>query len=271
MSKPIPDNLIGNSPEVKVTVDKIECIALADTGSQVTTMSNTFFTEQFPTTELHSLQSLVRIESVSGSSLPYNGYFVAQIKIPLSAKKCIDQQIPIMIVPDTTYNSKVPLLLGTNILLDLLSFPDLELKPALRIARQALQLTSRHLEKTQGVFSNVYAMSDISVPAKSGVLTCGHTTIVIPIQQQIALIQESTSNISVLPAIVQVKSGSAEVPVEIINDTNEDILVQRGKKIAELHQATLEPTNGEVNSDFLDSFDYSGLTDSDTIVLKQFL
>lgn len=269
--QPFPGNLIGHSPEILVTIDNIECVALVDTGSQVTTLSSNFFAEKFPDLPLDDLHKLVRIESVSGNSLPYSGYFTAKINIPLSEKQQIDQDIPILVVPETPYNKKVPLLLGTNVLQSLLSFPELQLHPSLQIARQTLQLTSRHLEKTHGVLSDVFAQTDIAIPAKSGILTTGQTTIVVPIHQQLALIQQSNLDVSVLPALVKVQSGSTEIPVEIINDSDQAILVRQGKKIAELHQATIDSTQNKVDTKFMDTFDFSGLTETETLELKSFL
>ena len=39
----IPDDLIGGTPEIYATFNNIQCKALLDTGSQITTVSNTFY------------------------------------------------------------------------------------------------------------------------------------------------------------------------------------------------------------------------------------
>jgi hypothetical protein len=229
------------------------------------------FQSNFDKVELHDLQKLVRIESVGGNPLPYHGFFEANITIPISDKLSISEQVPIIVVPDTTYNQSVPLLLGTNVLHRLLNVPDTPMCSALQVAKQSLRLEATHLEATNGVFSHVYAAQDVFVPAKSGVVAEGHTQIAVPIRQQIALIQSFSENISILPAIVNVKQGGVDVPVEIINESNSEIFIQKGQQIAQLHQATFQSAQEAGHSEFLDSFDYSGLSESEITELKPFL
>ena len=263
--------MIGKAPEIVVQIDKIDCNALVDTGSQVTTLAYSFFQNHFDKTQLQDLQNLVRIESVGGNTLPYHGFFEAVVSIPVANQNSISESIPVIVVPDTSYNKSVPLLLGTNVLHKLLSLPDIPLCAALHVARQALKLEARHLAKTNGVFSHVVAAQTITVPAKSGVVVNGRTTITIPIRQQIALIQPVTDSIAVLPAIVNVKQGGAEIPVEILNESNSEICIPKGEQIAQLHQASIQSTEQFQDPEFLNSFNYANLQDTEITELKSFL
>ena len=252
-------------------VEGVECQALVDTGSQLTTMSKSFFEQKFTGTKLISLQNILKIQSVGGTSLPYHGYFDAQINLPISDRHTLDMSVPIVVVPDTSYNIKVPLLLGTNVLNNLLSVPETPKVSALKVAKQSLELEQRHLEKSKGVLSQVFALSDISIPARTGVITNGKSTVTVPIRQQMALIQQCSDSIVVLPSVIDVKQGSAEVPVEIVNTLDHDIFIRQGKKIAEIHKVTMETTKGEEDSEFLNSFDYTDISPSDKIELQTFL
>ena len=270
-STSIPTNLIGTSPEIVVKVNDVDCKSLVDTGSQITTMSHSFFLGQFPDTVLISLHSLLRIASVGGDILPYHGYFHAVIDIPVSDRHTLSETIPIVVVPDTDYNQKVPLLLGTNVLNNLLFISATPKVAALKVAKQTLELEARHLEKNKGVLSQVFAVNDISIPAKSALITSGKTTVTIPIRQQMALIQQCTDSIAVIPTVIDVKQGYMDVPVEMVNSSDQDIYIRKGKKIAEIHQVTIESTTGEVDSDFLNSFDYNNVSPSEKIELQNFL
>ena len=103
----------------------IECKSLLDTGSTVSTVSSTFYGKELKDKcEIHSLLELLEIEAASGHNIPYLGYVELDISIPCLN---IEESIPVLmlVVADTDYNSKVPLLLGTNVLISVMDkFPE---------------------------------------------------------------------------------------------------------------------------------------------------
>jgi hypothetical protein len=66
--------LIGKSNEVPVKVFNIATAALLDTGSTVSTISETFYKEHFPEIPLQSLDFALTVECADGQPLPYSGY-----------------------------------------------------------------------------------------------------------------------------------------------------------------------------------------------------
>lgn len=101
--------LIGSANEARVEIEDIGCMALLDTESQVTTLSESFYTKHFSSIPLKDCWSLLRIESAGGQSIPYRGYFVASVRI----EGIEDMDVPILVVEDTIYHSSVPFLVGT--------------------------------------------------------------------------------------------------------------------------------------------------------------
>ena len=207
----------------------------------------------------------------SGSSLPYDGYFECTITIPVTDTFSLSETIPVLIVHDTAYNTRIPLLLGTNILKKLL---DCSQKPSsyqLQVAMQALQLQVKHLDKTCGIYSNVVSACDINVPPHSGCLVEGKTVVAIPICQQIALVQDFDGKIETVPSIVNIKQGQNSVPIDVRNDSDETLHISRGQQIATLHQAAIQPLDETGESEILDAFDYSHLDEDDKAELQSFL
>ena len=267
----IPDKLIGETTEIICTINDIDTKALVDTGSQVTSIPLAYFQKHFSDHQLQDVSKILRIETVGGQTLPYEGYFVCTISIPVTDSQSLTENVPVIVVPDTTYNSSVPLLLGTNILDHLRLFAVLPTSPALLLAVKSLTLVDRHLVKSQGVYTHVVSTADINVPPFSGQLTDGRAAIAIPVCQQIALVQDCTDSISVVPSLVSIKQGSNFVPVEIYNNSDSVLHIVKGEEIASLHQASIHVEQLTGESEFLDSFDVSHLSDQEATELKQFL
>jgi len=175
--------LIGDPIEVCCKVNNIETFALLDTGSQVSSISEAYFQKHFAGETLHDVSELLKVETVSGDVLPYQGYVECSISIPVTDSDFFTETVPVLVVPNTTYNSSIPLLVGNNILCKLVDFAVVPTLPALKIVIQTLRLRARHLSKSDGIYGNVFATDDISVPPFSGKISQGSVAITIPICQ----------------------------------------------------------------------------------------
>ena len=84
-----------------------------DTGSCVSTVSHSFYKKNLSNLSIQPLNDILNIECASGESLPYHGYIQANLESCIVGKN-----IPtlLLVVGDTPYNEKVPLLIGTNVL-----------------------------------------------------------------------------------------------------------------------------------------------------------
>jgi hypothetical protein len=84
-------------------------------------VSETFHRENLAHLNIEPLNELLHIECADGEALPYAGYIEANVScngiggVDKTAVPCL-----LLVVPDSKYNSRVPLLLGTNILETLL-------------------------------------------------------------------------------------------------------------------------------------------------------
>lgn len=70
-------------------------------------------------TELYPIKDILQIECADGEMLPYIGYTEADIMVPGLCDK--GQGTILLVVPDTVYNGRVPVLLGTNSLRPLMN------------------------------------------------------------------------------------------------------------------------------------------------------
>ena len=213
--------MVGGSPEIDVKIHNIQCTALLDTGSQITTVSKSFYQNNLSHISLQNCQNLLRIEGVGGDVIPYLGFIVCELTIPLTDTTSFTTTIPMLVVPDTKYNISTPCLIGTNVLSKIPSDqqPLSSLVPHLRSAINILQQRSNHLEQSCGVYSCVTAHTDIYIPPYSTAPSTEETLITVPIRQQVALLQ-STSTIPTMPGIINVTEGKNIIPFEIANYTD---------------------------------------------------
>ena len=271
--------MIGDTPEIDATVNDFPCTALLDTGSQITTISRSFYNQNLTHVTLENCHDLLRVEGVGGNVLPYDGYVVCEITVPLTDTKSFTQVIPILVVPDTNYNRNTPGIIGTNFLSKIPTNqqPLSSLVPHLQSAVRILQQMTEQLEKSSGVYGHVTACTDTEIPPHSTITTAGRAVITVPICQQVALLQ-STDTVPTVPGICNITKGSNMLDFEIANYTDQPITIEKGQDVATLQQVTVVPAttvpSPNEKSDakkFLESFDFSHLTEAEALKLKDFL
>ena len=108
----LPKDLVGEANECEMTVQGKETLGLSDSGSQVSSMSQSFFNENFEAEDLMPLDDLLHVTAAGGHDLPYHGYVL--VDLAFGGKSYGD--FPLLVVDDTAYNVRVPLLIGTNVL-----------------------------------------------------------------------------------------------------------------------------------------------------------
>lgn len=109
------DRLVGSTNESEVLVNGCKTTALIDTGSMVTSVAHSFYKSLMPSPQLYEMSDFeLTVKGANDSVLPYLGYIEADITVPSLNDNTIT--IPLLVVPDTEYNQKVPIIIGTNVI-----------------------------------------------------------------------------------------------------------------------------------------------------------
>lgn len=104
--------LVGHANESTITFCGLETEALIDSGSMVTTVSEDFLKSIYPQPNLKNLDDLgLSLQGPDGRGLPYIGYIEAWMDVKFHSSTIY---IPVLVVPSTQYNMKVPVIIGTN-------------------------------------------------------------------------------------------------------------------------------------------------------------
>ena len=109
--------LVGCSNIGDIVINGKETSGLVDTGSQITSVSESFYKSLDPVPELGDIKDFdidLSVQGAAGNNLPYKGYIETQVSVPFLSNRVLD--VPILVVSDTDYNLQVPVIIGTNII-----------------------------------------------------------------------------------------------------------------------------------------------------------
>ena len=108
-------DIVGRANEVPLMVCGKEVSALLDTGSMVSTMAASLCTSLDLTVQ--PLDNVLPIEGAGGHKVPYLGL----VEVAIQSPEIYLGEFPVLMLvePDTEYHKRVPVLLGTNILVRL--------------------------------------------------------------------------------------------------------------------------------------------------------
>ncbi len=110
--------LVGSSNEAEVKINGATTTALIDTGSCISSISKSFYDKHLNNVKIEPLQEILNVECADGGELPYIGFIPATLST-VGIENSQDQECLFLITPGTNYTEQIPVLLGTNILNEL--------------------------------------------------------------------------------------------------------------------------------------------------------
>lgn len=109
------ERMVGSSNEGDIVICGVKTIGLIDSGSMITSVSESFYDSLQPQPVLHDISDFgLSVIGADGNQLPYKGYIEAEVSVP-----CLENNtfiIPLLVVANTDYNRKVPAIIGTNVI-----------------------------------------------------------------------------------------------------------------------------------------------------------
>lgn len=109
--------LVGSKRTATLSIDGVSSTCLLDSGSQVTTVSETFHKLHLPARPIQSVANLLDIEGAGGQPVPYIGYIEINLFFPKEITGRPEEINTLaLIVPDCRSNQEIPVLVGTNVL-----------------------------------------------------------------------------------------------------------------------------------------------------------
>uniref|UniRef100_A0A3B1KCG7 Gypsy retrotransposon integrase-like protein 1 n=1 Tax=Astyanax mexicanus TaxID=7994 RepID=A0A3B1KCG7_ASTMX len=242
----LPHRLVGTKCTSQVTIDGQSYSCLLDTGSQVTTIPQSFHETHLPHVECKPLNDLLEVEAANGQPVPYSGYIELNITFPKEFLG-ISIEVPTLalVVSDTHGSAQSLLLIGTNTL-DALYESYCNENPAKCQTQHhgyktvLRTLGVRHKQTEDSMVGNVRLHSDVPkvIPARQSSVLEGSVTAKGP-EKQFVLQQPTTSlpgGLIVTSSLLTLPSKPhTKLPVILKNESDHDVILMPKRVIAELH------------------------------------
>ncbi len=231
------DRLVGSSNEVDVVIGEDKVSALLDTGSMISTISESLSNKLG--LDVHPVQELLSVEGVGGHQLNYLGYVETTLFFP---DLHMELDVLMLVVNDTSYHERIPLLLGTNILQVLLGKHEgrADLPHNWQLTFKAISLLSRLKEKPE--LAEVKSTKSITIPPEGRFVIHGHTRI-SSCMRLTAMTEEFhhkalPGGLRLSPTVFHLESGksSHRVPIEISNFSSRTITIPPKMTLCSLQQ-----------------------------------
>ena len=262
--------VVGDSNEVTVEISGKECRALLDTGSSVSTISQSFYMDYLSDLPLEPLDSVLNIECADESPLPYQGYIRVDLHVYGVSSDQHLSDCCFLVVNDTTYHRNVPALIGTNVLTRLMNrtknvhgsrfLQDADLFTPWYLAFRCLTLREKELTKNQHRLALVRSAETrrITIPANSEVVVNGYLDKGIRYQPVCAILQSTKSSylpedLDISPTLIAYDHRrTSAVPVYITNITTRTITIPPRALICEIQAVDIEDHSPSTSKSFLD-------------------
>ena len=256
-SSSVMNRIVGEANEEMATVNGVPCKSLIDTGSQVTTISESFHKKHLSDVPIKPLSDFLTIEGAGGQDVPFLGYIALELTFPFEACGCEEAcGVLTLVVPDNNYNSRVPLTVGTNVLFDCRQYcrekkgskfmRHTVMSPTWKAAYQRLNARDRFCKK-DGHIGTVKASTHQPIKILPGQSTIiyGATRAGPKGDEYVAVVEpvRETSlpgSLMISPAAVTVKcvGRKCHVPVHVSNISTKTITVRPGDVLGEVKAVT---------------------------------
>ncbi|MCG8033830.1 MAG: DDE-type integrase/transposase/recombinase [Candidatus Thiodiazotropha taylori] len=243
------DRIVGSANESFIYINGVKTSGLVDTGSMVTSVSESFYNSLNPLPQLHAITEFgLQVQSANGDELPFKGYIEAEIKVPFLSNSQFN--IPLLVVSDTEYNSNIPAIVGTNVI---------------RLCKTEV-VTDKVPSEWQTAFDS---LCDDSIPVRT---TCNYAIRIAPFEvktihgiarksndMQTAVTEHMDTSLSgdltICPRVVSLKSPgtTVRVPVRVCNLSARAISIPPKSLLCSLNSVSVvdswTPASSSQNSD----------------------
>ena len=245
---PKKTKLIGKANEIDIYISGQKCIALLDSGSQIRSVSVNMCKKLG--LEVKPLEDIfLRLNGAGGHSLEYLGYSEAKLEFPgVPFEPC---NALLLVVPQTDYHERVPVLLGMNILEACLGETDdfnsfSNVPSAWNSALQSF-IHMKQVVSHSGSLGNVRTTKKVTVPASAQAIIHCHSrpvsTLCVPVKVAIdeSMRTQLPGGLVLTPSVHFLNAGvnSHRVKVLVHNISDRDITIPAKFDIADMYNVDI--------------------------------
>ena len=253
-----PDPLfksVGEVNETTVVVEGQEARALIDSGSQLSAISLAWVKKL--NLKPQQLQSILQTKGSGGLEIPYLGYVETRLRI--SAIKAFDNDVLLLIVPDSAHTQHTPITLGTlhiDMAIKLATKKELEnLNKQWKRSLIATKLTMKEAQLVNQEDTQIVSKIDCVVKIARDITIAPFGTAevrdVIKTPNHYKCINlviddlpenQCCKDIAIIQQIKVLKPGSNKIPVVLQNLSCRTLKIRKGMKIAHVEASKVIPS-----------------------------
>lgn len=110
-------SIVGPKCTAEIIIEGQLCNSLLDSGSQVTTVSKSFYDSYLSSSPIQPLHDFLEVEGAGGQTVPYLGYIEVSMHFPEDITGKAETVTTLaLVIPDYKFNLEVPVLIDTNTL-----------------------------------------------------------------------------------------------------------------------------------------------------------
>ena len=249
--------LMGRPNETDVTINGVGTQALLDTGSSISSIGHSFYLRHLSYLPLLPVTDILNVECADGNKLPYLGYIEASLKSP-GISDCTEQFCLFLVVPDTNYNTQIPVLIGTNILDEILLdcktlhgdryLQKAQLQTPWYLSLRCLTIRQRELKRNKNRLAIIRCAETtrITIGPNQSVNIKGYLDKELEYNSTCAIIQECQDSslpdfIDITPTVIQYRyKANGEVDVNCSNLTTNSITISPKAILCEVQPVTVD-------------------------------
>ena len=216
-----------------------------------------FHKEHLSNIEIKPVGNILNIECADGKNLPHVGYIETVINIEKGLPGAKPLPCLLLVTPDTQYSVKTPVILGTNILNELMTdcknnfgeqfLQQAKLNTPWYLSFRTITIRERELRKNNNMLAIIRCAANrkIVINPNQSIDIAGYTDKEMNCPSTTAVIQETEdshlpSSIDLTPAVVQYTyRKNTEIKVNLSNLTTNPIVIQPRTILCELQQVTV--------------------------------
>ena len=239
-------------------IEGIETLALLDTGSCVSTVTDEFYRNHLSHLELHNIEEILNIECADGNNLEYLGFLEAKMEVKGIPTE-ISHTCLFLVVPESKYGKTVPVLIGTNILTCLMEtckeslgvryLQKTQLYTPWYLSFRCMSIRQKTLRRQKNKLGIVRSAErqTILIKPNSDISVRGYVSQDVEFQPCTAMLEETEDSIlspdlDITPAIIDYKyRNNGIIDVRISNITTRTVAVAPNALLCELQHVEVEP------------------------------
>jgi hypothetical protein len=224
----------------------------------VSTITQSFYDQNLKDVPVYPVKDLLRVECANGEFLPYAGYLEVDLTVPgITGASGLPSLF--LVVPDTRYGRKVPVLIGTNILQETMDGCQEEFGPRFvqktshltpwGVACRRLSVQKREMTRAAGRVGVVKSNHPeaLKIAANRRIVVTGFISDAVASNSDALVMLQATpkttlpEGVEVMPHLIRYPGEEmTTVHVEIANPTSNPVVIQPRAVLCELQHVEVE-------------------------------